>query len=468
MELMKEEDFSVWYHKVLEEAGILDMRYPVKGMLIYRKWGLFIIREMQRFLEKRLEDVGHEPCLFPVLISEEVLGKETDHIAGFEEQVFWVTHAGKNLLERKLALRPTSETPMYESFALWIRSHTDLPLKVHQSVSVYRYETKHTRPLIRGREFLWNEGHAAHASAEGAAGNVEEIKRIYGELISEFLCIPFVLDRRPEWDKFPGANETNAFDTLMPDGKTLQVGTVHNLGQNFSRVFNIQFETADGKKEYAYQSSYGPSFGRLLAALIGIHGDAKGLVLPPKVAPIQAVIVPIIFKKTEGEVAQILEYAQSVKDKLSSMGLRVEIDASDKRPGDKYYYWEMKGVPLRMEVGPRDLAAGKVVYARRDTGEKKELLFDDLSSVNGIFEDIAGSLRRKAEEKLDAGRVTAISYAEFCSALGKGIISTGWCGGKACADKIEETASILSVMDEPGVCVVCGKPGKAIRAAKTY
>ena len=357
---------------------------------------------------------------------------------------------------------------MYESFSLWIRSHTDLPLKVHQSVSVYRYETKHTRPLIRGREFLWNEGHAAHATAQGAAENVEEIKRIYSELISDLLCIPAIVDKRPEWDKFPGATETYAFDTLMPDGKTLQIGTAHNLGQNFSKVFNIQFETADGKKEYAYQSSYGPSFGRLLAALIGIHGDAKGLVLPPKVAPIQLVIVPIIFKKTEGEVAQIMEYAQNVKDKLSSMGLRVEIDASDKRPGDKYYYWEMKGVPLRMEVGPRDLAARKVVYARRDTGEKKELLFDELTTVNSILEDIAGNLRKKAADKLSAGQLPAKTYVEFESALGKGIVSTGWCCEKGCADKIEETASILSVMDEPGVCVICGKPGKAIRAAKTY
>jgi prolyl-tRNA synthetase len=254
----------------------------------------------------------------------------------------------------------------------------------------------------------------------------------------------------------------------MPDGKTLQIGTAHNLGQNFSKVFNIQFETADGKKEYAYQSSYGPSFGRLLAALIGIHGDAKGLVLPPKVAPIQIVIVPIIFKKTEGEVAQILEYVRDIKERLVSMGLRVEIDASDKRPGDKYYYWEMKGVPLRMEVGPRDLAARKVVYARRDTGEKKELLFDELSSVNGIFEDISASLRSKAEEKFKAGQLTAKTYPEFGSVLGKGIVSTGWCGEKGCADKIEETASILSVMEEPGVCVVCGKPGKAIRSAKTY
>jgi prolyl-tRNA synthetase len=199
-----------------------------------------------------------------------------------------------------------------------------------------------------------------------------------------------------------------------------------------------------------------------------VHGDAKGLVLPPKVAPIQVVIVPIIFKKTEGEVAQIMEYVKAIKDRLTSMGVRVEIDASDKRPGDKYYYWEMKGVPLRMEVGPRDLAARKVVYARRDTGEKKELSYDELSQVNSIFEDIASSLRMKAEEKFASGRLIANNYSEFESLLGKGIVSTGWCCDKACADKIEENASILSVLDEPGICVVCGKPGKAIRAAKTY
>jgi len=395
---MKEDDFSNWYHKILEDAGILDMRYPVKGMIIYRKWGLFIIREMQRFLEQRLEDAGHEPCLFPVLISEDVLEKEAEHIAGFEDQVFWVTHAGKNPLERRLALRPTSETPMYESFSLWIRSHTDLPLKVHQSAAVYRYETKHTRPLIRGREFLWNEGHAAHATPEGAAENVEEIKRIYRELITGLLCIPAVIDRRPEWDKFPGATETYAFDTIMPDGKTLQIGTVHTLGQNFSKVFNIQFETADGKKEYVWQSSYGPSFGRLLSALIGIHGDAKGLVLPPKIAPVQAVIVPVIFKKTGEETARILDYAEKIRERLVSLGVRAEIDTGDRRPGDKYYYWEMKGVPLRIEAGPRDLKAEKVVYARRDTGEKKELSFDDLSKVPAIFDDITDNIRKKPKK----------------------------------------------------------------------
>jgi len=468
MELMKEDDFSVWYHKVLEEAGIIDMRYPVKGMLIYRKWGLFIIRQMQRYLEKALEDAGHEPCLFPVLISEEVLGKETDHIAGFEEQVFWVTHAGKNQLERRLALRPTSETPMYESFSLWVRSHTDLPLKVHQSVAVYRYETKHTRPLIRGREFLWNEGHAACATAEESAKNVEDVKRIYGDMISKLLCLPYLIGKRPEWDKFPGAADTFAFDTLMPDGRTLQIATAHNLGQNFSRVFNIQFETADGRKEYAYQSSYGPSFGRLLAALISVHGDAKGLVLPPEVAPVQVVIIPILFKKTEEENSAIINYVKEIEEKLKGLGLRTATDLGNRHPGEKYYFWEMHGVPVRIEAGPRDLKARKVVVARRDTGEKKEIAFDELSGIGEIFDEISRSMREKAEQSFRSHQKTAKGFPEFEKMLGQGMITTGWCGGKDCAGKIETAASILSVTEGSSTCVVCGKSGREIRAAKTY
>jgi len=468
MEYMKEEDFSIWYHKVLEEAGIVDLRYPVKGMVIYRKWGLFIIRQMQRYLEKMLEDVGHEPCLFPVLISEEVLGKESDHIAGFEEQVFWVTHAGKNPIERRLALRPTSETPMYESFALWIRSHTDLPLKVHQSVAVYRYETKHTRPLIRGREFLWNEGHAAHATAEGTAGNVDEIKGIYASLINKLLCLPYVIDKRPEWDRFPGATDTFAFDTLMPDGRTLQIATAHNLGQNFSKVFGIQYETEDGRKEYAYQSSYGPSFGRLLAALISIHGDEKGLVLPPELAPVQVVVIPILFKKTEEENSAILDYVKEIEEKLKSIGVRVTSDCGNQHPGEKYYHWEMLGVPVRIEAGPRDLKARKVTIARRDVKGKSEMAFDGLNAIVGLFDEISASMRKRAEDKFASCFHTAGSLDEVNKILGKGVISTGWCGSKECAAKIEEPASILSVGDGKCVCCVCGRPGREIRAAKTY
>ena len=468
MEEMGEEKLSDWYHKVLEEAGIIDMRYPIKGMLIYRKWGLFVVRAMQRYLEDLLEEHGHEPTLFPVLIPDNILGKETEHIAGFEEEVFWVTHAGKNPLERRLALRPTSETPMYEMFALWIRSHTDLPFKVHQSCAVYRYETKHTRPLIRGREFLWNEGHSAHATEKDAAENVEEIKRLYIQLINKILCLPYAINRRPEWDKFPGATDTFAFDTLLPDGKTLQIATVHNLGQNFSKVFGIQYETADGGKEYVYQCSYGPSFGRLLAAVICVHGDEKGLILPPYVAPVQAVIIPILFKKTESENKDIIDYAKDIDSKLKELGIRTAMDLGDQHPGDKYFKWEMRGVPLRIEVGPRDLKGRKMVAARRDNKEKKEIAYDDISKIKDLFTEIEDSMRKKAEEKFNAALLSAKDCTQLEKVLGTGMVSAGWCGDKICSDKIEESCSVLSVGDETVPCVVCGKEGKKIKTAKTY
>ncbi|MBN2014359.1 MAG: proline--tRNA ligase [Candidatus Altiarchaeota archaeon] len=463
---VRKENLSDWYHWILEEADIVDSRYSIKGMLVYKKWGLLIIREMQRYLESLLEESGHEPTLFPVLIPEDILGKETQHIAGFEEQVFWVTHAGENKLERKLALRPTSETSIYEMFRLWIRSHTDLPLKVHQSCAVYRYETKHTRPLIRGREFLWNEGHAAHADKEDAKKNILEIQDIYGKLIRELLCMPFLIDRRPDWDRFPGADDTYAFDTIMPDGKTLQIATVHDLGQNFSTVFDITYEDSEGKHQHIYQTSYGPSFGRLLAALISIHGDDRGLVLPPKIAPLQVIIIPIIFK--ESDTAEIMEYAKKIRKKLDSMDVRTEIDAGEERPGAKFYYWEMKGVPLRLEVGPKDLKEKKITVVRRDTGDKSTIAFDEVDDVCKIFEDMSKDLGEKAEKGFNGKMFEAPALEDVGKYAGKGVIKIGWCGRKACAEEIGGYVSILNVDGDPLECVVCGDKGQGVRAAKTY
>jgi prolyl-tRNA synthetase len=464
--MVKKKDLSDWYHKILEDAEIVDSRYPIKGMLVYRRWGLFIIKEMQKYLEEMLDDSGHEAMLFPVLISEDTLGRETKHIAGFEEQVFWVTHAGTNELERRLALRPTSETPIYEMFNLWIRSHTDLPLKVYQSCAVYRYETKHTRPLIRGREFLWNEGHSAHANEIDAAENVEEIQRIYSRLITEMLCIPFIVDKRPEWDRFPGAVDTYAFDTLMPDGKTLQIATMHNLGQNFSRVFEITYETEGGGHGYVHQTSYGPSFGRLLAAVICIHGDDKGLVLPPRIAPIQVIIIPIVFKESDKE--RILRYANEVKERLDSLGVRADIDDCEERPGAKFYHWEMKGVPVRLEVGPRDLEEKKITLVRRDTGGKSQIKFEEVDGIGDIFNDISNNLREKADREFGKMLFKAGSLDDVAEYVGKGIISLGWCNKKECAEQIERHASILCAGENPMKCVVCKGPGREVRAAKTY
>ncbi len=464
--MTKKENLSEWYHKVLEDAEIVDARYAIKGMLIYRKWGLLIIREMQKALEKMLEEKKHEPVLFPVLIPEDILGKETKHIAGFENEVFWVTHAGANELERRLALRPTSETPIYEMFSLWIRSHQDLPLKVHQSCAVYRYETKHTRPLIRGREFLWNEGHSAHADPEDAKRNIKEIKEIYAQLISGLLCIPFAVNERPEWDRFPGADHTYALDTLMPDGKTLQIATVHDLGQNFSKVFDITYETAGGEHEHVYQTSYGPSLGRLLASVISIHGDDIGLILPPALAPIQVIIIPIIFK--ESDRGGIMRYAEDVERGLRDRGIRVDIDRGEERPGAKFYFWEMKGVPVRLEVGPRDLNNKQMVAVRRDNKEKITLKYDQIDRIKEIFTDISRNMRKNAEKRFKEGFSKAGSLEEISRLMGDGIIEAGWCGKKECAENIEEYADILSVDDKTGECVVCGKKGTTVRVAKTY
>lgn len=471
-EKISKKNFSQWYHNLLKEAEIVDSRYEIQGMLVYRKWGLFIIREMQRCLESMLEQHDHEPVTFPVLIPETVLGKETRHIAGFEDEVFWVTHAGSNELSVKLALRPTSETPIYEMFSLWIRSYNDLPMKVHQSCAVYRYETKHTRPLIRGREFLWNEGHSAHVDYEDAEKNVADIKKIYRELIENLLCIPFCIDRRPEWDKFPGAEYTLAFDTIMPEGKILQIATVHNLGENFAHPFEITYEDQNGEKRYVSQTSYGPSFGRLLASVISIHGDDNGLVLPPKIAPLQIIIVPIMFKG-KGNREEIVVYCREIENFLKNSNIRVKVDERDLRPGEMFYFWEMRGVPLRFEIGPREAKNRTVTAARRDNFKKTALNADDMSSllndIREIFTDIEQSLRSKAKERFESMKTCANSNEDIENFDGAGIISCGWCGEKSCAEQIEQYCDILGVEERAdAVCPVCGGRGYRVRCGKTY
>lgn len=294
----KDENFSDWFDKVLLEANVLDGRYPVKGFTVYRGWGFQIVRAISRMLEERLEENGHEPMLFPVVIPEETFEKEAEHIKGFASEVFWITKGGDTELPRKLLLRPTSETAIYPLFKIWIRSHADLPLKMHQTCTIYRYETKATRHLFRAREFLWNEAHTAHATLEEADKQVLEGAEIYEEMYRR-LCLSYLLLRRPDFDKFPGAVYSIAFDAWNPDGKANQIGTVHNLGDKFAKSFEITYEDDDGKQKHVYQTCYGFGIGRVLAAIIAQHGDDHGLVLPPEVAPIQVVIVPIPYKGYE-------------------------------------------------------------------------------------------------------------------------------------------------------------------------
>ncbi|ACV24215.1 proline--tRNA ligase [Methanocaldococcus fervens] len=390
-------EFSEWYSEILEKAEIYDVRYPIKGCGVYLPYGFKIRRYTFEIIRDLLDKSGHDEALFPMLIPEDLLAKEAEHIKGFEDEVYWVTHGGKTPLDVKLALRPTSETPIYYMMKLWVKVHTDLPIKIYQIVNTFRYETKHTRPLIRLREIMtFKEAHTAHSTKEEAEEQVKEAISIYKKFF-DTLGIPYLISKRPEWDKFPGAEYTMAFDTIFPDGRTMQIATVHNLGQNFSKTFEIIFETPTGDKDYAYQTCYGIS-DRVIASIIAIHGDEKGLILPPIVAPIQIVIIPLIFK---GKEDVVMEKAKELYEKLKDK-YRVHIDDRDIRPGRKFNDWEIKGVPLRIEIGPKDIENGKITLFRRDTMEKFQVDESELEEViEKTLNNIMENIKNRAHEKFE-------------------------------------------------------------------
>jgi prolyl-tRNA synthetase len=400
--------------------------------------------------------------------------KEAEHIKGFEEEVYWVTHGGTTPLDVKLALRPTSETAIYPMYALWVRSHADLPIKYYQIVNTFRYETKQTRPLIRLREITsFKEAHTVHATWEEAEAQVEEAIRLYREFYHG-LCIPTLVSKRPDWDKFPGADYTIAVDAIMPNGKTLQIGTVHHLGDHFSRTFNITYEDKNGEQKFAQQTCYGIS-ERSIAALISIHGDDKGLILPPAVATLQAVIIPITIGKRHEDV---MAAANTLCADLTSAGFRVKLDNRDMRPGAKYYWWELRGVPLRLELGPRDLDAGKVMAVMR-TGQKKPIeLASIVEGIKGILSEITEAVRERAEKHTESHLCSVTSLADLNAALDGGNVAVvTWCQHRDCGDAIETktNASILGtdvrscyVPASEGLCIECGKPGKATLVGRSY
>lgn len=466
-------DFSAWYNDILWRAEIMDVRYPVKGLYVWYPYG-FAIR---KFVYQRLRDLldrDHQETLFPLLIPEQEFMKEAEHIKGFEDEVYWVTHGGTVPLDVKLALRPTSETAIYPMYALWIRSHADLPIRYYQIVNTFRYETKQTRPLIRLREITsFKEAHTVHATWEEANVQVEEAIRLYREFYNG-LCIPTLVSKRPDWDKFPGADFTIAVDAIMPNGKTLQIGTVHHLGDHFSRTFNITYEDKNGEQKLAQQTCYGIS-ERSIAALISMHGDDKGLILPPCVATIQIVIIPITIGKRHEDV---MAASQQLATDLTAAGYRVKLDTRDMRPGAKYYWWEIRGVPLRLELGPRDLDAGKVMAVKR-TGGKDSI---SLASVTGdtarVLGEVTDALRARAEEHTESHLSPVNSLDAISPALDAGNVAVvNWCRQKECGDVIEEktNASILGtevrsqyVSDTGGPCIVCGKQGKATLVGRAY
>lgn len=475
----KKGNFSEWYSEVIQEAELADIRYNVKGFLAHMPWSVRTMKNMYRVVEEELERTGHEPVWFPALVPESYFKKEAEHAEGFSADVFWVTEGGSegSKLSERLALRPTSETAMYSMFSLWIRTWRDLPFKVYQSCQVWRFEGKSTRPFIRGREFYWTEAHDVFATEEEAKKQVEEDMRTTENVLKQF-CIPFIFFKRPEHDKFKGAVSTYAADAIMPDGKIIQLPSTHFLGQNFSKAFNIKFVDREGKERYAWQTCYGPAVWRIFGAMIAIHGDDKGLILPPSVAPLLVVVIPIYFK---GLDEKIVKRCRSIAEVLNSNGIRAKVDESPEHtPGWKYNYWELKGVPLRIEVGPRDVESKRVVVARRDTGEKLEVKESELvGKVRGLL----GEIQRNIAERAERFFREHLSEAEDMKKLKRileergGLVKINWCGSVECADCIKaETVggairgSQLNNEEKPtGRCIWCGKKGtQVVYVGKAY
>ena len=465
----KTEDFNEWYNEIVELADLCDKRYPIKGMNVWRPYGWKLMSHVDQLIRKEMVETNHQEVNFPLLIPESAFKKEEEHIEGFGGEVYWISHAGLNELEERWLLRPTSETAMYPIFSLWIRSHADLPLKTFQIVNTFRYETKQTRAFIRVREIHFFEAHTCHVDFNDAEKQIEEDKEIANRLFNK-LSLPFILSKRPEWDKFAGAFYTISIDVLMPSYRTLQLGSIHQYKDNFSKPYEISYEAEDGKHNNCHQTTYGMS-ERILGAMVGIHGDDKGLVMPPEVAPVQVVLIPIIFK---GEEKTVLDACDNLNMKLSGEGIKSHVDKRDITPGNKFYDWELKGVPLRIEIGPKDIKNNQVVIVRRDTSEKQSISND--SAVGVIKEEInkiSKSLYDKAKKLLDENinRVNTIDEAKNL----KGIVELPWCGTEDCALEIE---NILdgNTLGEPIQdnecnipCPVCNKPGTTwMRYAKSY
>lgn len=472
-ELPQKSEFSKWYNEILKMAEIIDVRYPVKGLYTWFPFGYELNKKVYDFLKKLHLEKNHHEVQFPLLIPKVQLMKEAEHVASFEDEVFWVDRVGERQLDEPLALRPTSETSIYPLAKKWIRSHTDLPYKLFQVVNTFRYETKHTRPLIREREISnFKEAHTFHESWEDAENQIEEARSIYESFFDE-LGVPYLVTKRPEWDKFPGADYTIAFDTLMPDGRALQIGTIHNLGTNFAKTFDVEFENRKGEIENVNQTSYGIS-GRCIASLISVHGDDNGLVIPPKFSPTQVVIVPILF--SDSKKKEILEKCEKIRKKLSQQGIRVELDDSDKRPGTKFYKWELKGVPVRIEIGPRDIKDDKCVLVRRDTGDKLDVDLDSTAErVFDMFNEIEMNLKKTGKQAMDNKIFEVSSLREGKRKLeGGGFIEFSWCDRQECGKEIEDEldADLLgSKLDESteNECIRCGEKGEKVGVvAKTY
>ncbi|MEM2511568.1 MAG: proline--tRNA ligase [Ignisphaera sp.] len=430
----KYENFSEWFDWIITNAEIYDYgRYPVKGMGIWLPYGFKIRYHVVELIRKLLDSTNHEEILMPILIPDIVFKKESEHVRGFEDEVLWVTHGGKEELDVKLALRPTSETSISYMESFWVKTYRQLPKKYYQVVSIFRYETKMTKPMIRVREVTtFKEAHTVHEDFEDAERQVIEAIDVYRKFF-DTLGIPYIISRRPQWDKFAGAIYTIAFDTLYPDGKTVQIGTVHNLGQTFTTVFDVKIQKKDESIDYAWQTSYGIS-ERVIASIIALHSDDKGLMLPPIVAPYQVVIVPIQHQEQD-KYQRVLEYSKNVANIIIRKGLRIHVDARDHlRPSEKYFEWELKGVPIRIEIGYREYLNGSATIFRRDTLTKKTIPLNSLvEEIDRILGEIQKNLAERAWKSFKDNIRIAKDFNEALDLVRKGyIVFSPWCGYENC------------------------------------
>ncbi len=461
----KSEDFNEWYNQVILKADLIDYS-PVSGCIILKPNSYAIWEKIQNIFNEKIKKSGHKNCYFPMFIPESLLKKEAEHIEGFSPEVAWVTKAGDTELNERLAIRPTSETIMYEGFAKWIRSWRELPLLLNQWNSVVRWEFKHPKPFLRTREFLWQEGHTAHATKEEAEKELMQQLFEYVDLIENFMAIPVIPGKKTDKEKFAGADYTTTVETLLADGKTLQMATSHLLGQNFAKVFNIKFLDKDEQEKYVWQTSWGLST-RTIGAIIMMHGDDKGLVLPPRIAPTQIVVVPIVFKEKK-EV--VITKAKEIVKKLKAKNYTVELDDRETyTPGWKFNELELKGIPLRIEIGPRDVEAEQIVLVRRDTGEKQTIKTKDLEKkVEQILDEIQDNLFNKAKEYLMNNVVEVHNFNDFVEAIkNKKLSKAMFCGEIECEDIIKEKTEGAACICIPfeqkpakGNCIQCNTEAK--------
>ena len=454
-------DFAQWYTDVVKKAELMGYS-SVKGCMIFKPAGYAIWENIQKELDRRFKETGVENVYMPMFIPESLLEREKDHVEGFAPEVAWVTYGGLNPLQERLCVRPTSETLFCDFYKDEIQSYRDLPKVYNQWCSVVRWE-KETRPFLRSREFLWQEGHTAHATAEEAEARTQQMLNVYADFCEQVLAIPVVKGRKTDKEKFAGAEATYKIEALMHDGKALQSGTSHNFGDGFAKAFGIQYTDKDNKLKYVHQTSWGMTT-RLIGALIMVHGDDSGLVLPPKIAPVQVDVIPIMQNK-DG----VLNKAYEVKEALVKAGLRVKVDDTDKKPGWKFSEQEMRGIPVRVEMGPRDIEAGQAIIVRRDTREKTTVAIESLAEeIKNILDKMQTEMLERARTHREAHTYVATNYDEFKDVVANkpGFVKAMWCGDQACEDKIKEettaTSRCMPFEQEhlSDVCVCCGRPAK--------